>query len=162
LTNKPSLFEIAFKVNGEEHLMCVETRWTLLDVLRTSLGLTGAKRGCDMGECGTCTVIFNGKAINSCQLLAVELHGSEVTTIEGISDGVHLNPVQRAFVENDGGQCGFCTPGFIMSTVALLESNVNPSDQEISNALGGNLCRCNAYSAILDSVRQVSRKLTNE
>ena len=159
MVSKDNFFEISLIVNGRQHSLFLETRWTLLDVLRTQLGLTGAKKGCDQGECGTCTVILNGKAVNACQVLAVELEGGEVTTIEGISDGSCLNPVQVAFVENDGGQCGFCTPGFIMSTVGLFEMNQNPSDKEILVALGGNLCRCNAYAAIMDSVRSASRKL---
>jgi len=159
LVSKDNFFELSLRVNDCQHSLFLETQWTLLDVLRMHLGLTGAKKGCDQGECGTCTVILNGKAVNACQILAVELEGCEVTTIEGISDGACLNPVQIAFIENDGGQCGFCTPGFIMSTVGLLETNQNPSDEEISLALGGNLCRCNAYAAIMDSVRSASRKL---
>ena len=150
---EPVLVELRLRVNGREHLLEVDTRRSLLWVLREALGLTGAKRGCDRGECGACTVLVDGRPVCSCMLLAVQAHERTVTTVEGLrgEDGA-LHPVQQAFVENDGGQCGFCTPGFVMAAVALLESNGSPTEEEIRRALSGNLCRCNAYGAILRSV----------
>lgn len=144
---------IRLEVNGERHDLEVDTRSTLLDVVRDVLGLTGAKRGCDRGECGACTVLLDGAPINACIALAATLSGSRVRTVEGLADGDALHPIQAAFLENDGGQCGFCTPGFLMSAVALLESNPSPSEQEIRDALAGNICRCNAYGRIIASVR---------
>ena len=127
--------------------------WTLLDVLREQLDLTGAKRGCDRGECGSCTVLLEGRPVYACQLLALQAAGRAVVTVEGLTRGAALDPVQQAFLENDGGQCGFCTPGFVMSARALLDSNPRPTDDDIRQALAGNLCRCNAYGRILQSVR---------
>lgn len=144
---------IRLEVNGARHDLEVDTRSTLLDVLRDTLGLTGAKRGCDRGECGACTVLLDGAPINACIALAVTLSGRHVRTVEGLADGDTLHPVQAAFLENDGGQCGFCTPGFLMSAAALLESNPSPSEAEIREALAGNICRCNAYGRIIASVK---------
>ena len=144
---------IRLEVNGERHDLEVDTRSTLLDVVRDVLGLTGAKRGCDRGECGACTVLLDGAPINACIALAATLSGSRVRTVEGLADGDTLHPIQAAFLENDGGQCGFCTPGFLMSAVALLESNPSPSEPEIREALAGNICRCNAYGRIIASVK---------
>ncbi len=143
---------IRLEVNGERHDLEVDTRSTLLDVVRDVLGLTGAKRGCDRGECGACTVLLDGAPINACIALAAVLSGSRVRTVEGLANGDTLHPIQAAFLENDGGQCGFCTPGFLMSAVALLESNPSPSEPEIRDALAGNICRCNAYGRIIASV----------
>jgi len=148
-------------INGKTYSLNVDNRWTLLNVLRDAIGLKGTKRGCDLGECGACTVILKGRSVNACQILAISLGGSEVRTIEGISDGLNIHPVQQAFIENDGGQCGFCTPGFVMSTVALLESNPAPTEDEIVAGLGGNLCRCNAYGAIINSVKAAIGKSSN-
>ena len=159
MSNLSSL--VSLKINGESYSLNADNRWTLLNVLREAIGLKGTKRGCDLGECGACTVILKGRSVNACQILAISLCGSDVRTIEGISDGLNLHPVQQAFLENDGGQCGFCTPGFVMSAVALLESNPSPAEEEIVAALGGNLCRCNAYGAIINSVKAAVGKSPN-
>ena len=149
--------DITLNVNGRAHSLQVRHHWTLLDVIREQLDLIGSKKGCDRGECGSCTVLLDGKPVYACQLLAVQVGGRQVITIEGLGDRTPsvegMDPVQQAFLQEDGGQCGFCTPGFVMSTRALLNSNPNPTDDEIRQALSGNLCRCNAYGRILESVR---------
>ncbi len=149
----------ALQVNGQRHQLEVRHHWTLLDVLREHLDLTGAKRGCDRGECGSCTVLVDGKPVYACQMLVMQVGERPVVTIESLADGDQLDPVQQAFLENDGGQCGFCTPGFVMSARALLNTNSHPTDEEIRQALSGNLCRCNAYGRIIQSVRAVARRL---
>ena len=145
-----------FTLNGEGISLEVDTRRTLLDVLRDELGLTGTKRGCDRGECGACVVLLDGLPVNSCMTLAALLDGESVETVESLADGGALSPLQRAFLENDGAQCGFCSPGFLMSAAALLRNNPNPTDGEIKDALAGNICRCNAYGRIIASVRAAS------
>ncbi len=144
---------VELNVNGVARRVDARHHWTLLDVLREQLDLTGSKRGCDRGECGSCTVLLEGKPVYSCQLLALQVGSRPVTTIEGLEQDGRLDRVQQAFLENDGGQCGFCTPGFVMAAKALLDDNPSPTDGEIREALGGNLCRCNAYGRILASVR---------
>ena len=144
---------VSFTVNGREHHLEVRHHWTLLDVLREQLDLTGSKRGCDRGECGSCTVLLDGRTVYSCQILALQASGRSLVTIEGLASDGQLDRVQQAFLEEDGGQCGFCTPGFVISARALLDSNPSPTDDEIRQALSGNLCRCNAYGRILASVR---------
>ena len=153
---------ISLDVNGENHSIEVDHRWTLLYLLRDILGLTGTKRGCDLGECGACTVLMSGKPVNACQILSIRADGAQITTIERLSRGKNLHPLQLGFLENDGAQCGFCTPGFIMSAVALLQSMPNPTKQEIKDNLGGNLCRCNAYASIVQSVQAAAMKISNE
>ena len=149
--------DLTLNVNGQSHALQVRHHWTLLDVIREQLDLIGSKKGCDRGECGSCTVLLDGKPVYSCQILAVQVGTRPIVTIEGLGDGAPnpdgMDPVQRAFLQEDGGQCGFCTPGFVMSARALLNSNPNPTDEEIRQALSGNLCRCNAYGRILESVR---------
>ena len=140
---------VALRVNGSEYSVLAEPRRTLLDTLRNELHLTGTKKVCDMGDCGACTVLVDGKAVYSCLTLAIECDGRPVTTIEGLDDDGQLDPVQRAFVECDAFQCGFCTPGQIMSLRALLNENRAPSDAEIERAVTGNLCRCGAYLNIV-------------
>ena len=148
-----------FTLNGERISLDVDTRRTLLDVLRDELGLTGTKRGCDRGECGACVVLLDGLPVNSCMTLAALLDGESVETVESLADGGALSPLQRAFLENDGAQCGFCSPGFLMSAAALLRNNPNPTDSEIKDALAGNICRCNAYGRIIASVRAAASGL---
>lgn len=142
---------ITLDVNGKIYRLEVENQWTLLDVLRNELHLTGTKRGCDRGTCGFCTVLMDGKSIYSCMELAVESEGKKILTIEGLLQGDKLHPIQQAFVEHDGMQCGFCTPGQIMSTKELLDKNRNPSKEEVKEALAGVLCRCGAYPKIVES-----------
>jgi len=134
----------------------------LLDLLRNDLHLTGTKEGCGEGECGSCTVLINGRAVNSCLVLAPQVDGKKVLTIEGLASGDALHPIQRAFVEKGAVQCGFCTPGFIMSTYALLRQNPTPSDEEIKLALEGNLCRCTGYTKILEAVHYAAELMRDE
>ncbi|HME43996.1 MAG TPA: (2Fe-2S)-binding protein [Syntrophorhabdales bacterium] len=150
--------EIRITVNGKPYELSVRPHATLLEVIREGLGLTGTKEGCGVGECGACTVIMNGKSVNACLVLAPEADGKEITTIEGLANGDKLDPIQQAFYEIGGLQCGFCTPGMIMSTKALLADNPEPSDQEIRKGLEGNFCRCTGYTKIFESVREASRK----
>ena len=148
---------IALEVNGRVHRLTVRHHWSLLDVLREQLDLTGAKRGCDRGECGACTVLLAGRPVYSCQVLALQVGRRPVVTVEGLGESNILDPVQQAFLENDGAQCGYCTPGFVMAARALLDDNPHPNDDEIRQALAGNLCRCNAYGRILQSLRAAAR-----
>ena len=148
---------ITLNGNGTDHQIEVDHRWTLLRVLRDVLGLTGAKRGCDRGECGACTVLVDGDPVCACSMLALQVGGRQVRTVEGLGDANSLNVLQEAFLAEDGGQCGFCTPGFIMSATALLESNTDPTEDEIRAALVGNICRCNAYGRIIESVKAAAK-----
>jgi len=148
---------IRIQLNQEAVECTVDDNMTLLDLLRDVLDLTGTKKGCDTGECGACTVILDGKTVNACLILAVDADGSEVQTIEGTGK-LNLHPLQISFVENGAIQCGFCTPGFIMSAKALLDRNPKPTDEEIKNALSGNLCRCGSYNKILTAMHKVISK----
>ena len=154
----PHTTDITITINGADRTLSVQHHWSLLDVLRDALGLTGAKRGCDRGECGSCTVLLDGVPVNACQVLAARVSGRSVLTVEGLAPPGQLSELQRAFLDEDGAQCGFCTPGFVMSARALLNGNPDPSDAEIREALAGNLCRCNAYGRILASVRTASQR----
>src|ERR671921_292648 len=147
---------IALRVNGAEHALEVDTRTSLLDLLREELGLTGAKKGCDHGQCGACTVLIDGRRANACLALAVAHDGAEVTTVEGLADGDLLHPVQAAFVEHDGFQCGYCTPGQICSAVACIKEGHAKSDDEIREWMSGNLCRCGAYPNIVAAVKEAA------
>lgn len=149
--------EIDLKVNGENYSIVIDTREILLDTLRYRLGFTGPKEGCGNGNCGSCTVVLNGVTVNSCLAFAVEADGGEVTTVEGVAVDGQLHPVQQAFIENGALQCGFCTPGFIMSAKALLERNPNPTEEEIRLALSGNLCRCTGYDKIVRAVKTAAQ-----
>lgn len=148
---------VTLKVNGLRHRLEVEPRITLLEVLREDLQLTGTKKGCDRGQCGACTVLLNSRPVYSCLTLAIETVGKEILTIEGLSTGEILHPVQKAFVQEMGMQCGFCTPGQILATVALLAKNSNPTESQLRQALAGNLCRCGAYPKIFQSVQTAAR-----
>ncbi|CCU86179.1 (2Fe-2S)-binding protein [Mesotoga sp. HF07.pep.5.2.highcov] len=156
--------KISFTLNNERLSMDVVEDMRLLDFLRDELGLTGTKEGCGEGECGACTVIIDGKAVNSCLVLLPEIDGSEVTTIEGLSKDGELDTIQKAFVDEGAVQCGFCTPGMIMSAKALLDRNDSPSDEEIMEAIEGNLCRCTGYYKIVQAIKTAAENLrkTNE
>jgi len=152
---------ISLKVNGRSYLLEVDAKDLLLDVIREHLGLTGTKRGCENGECGACTILIDGKAENSCLVLAVTADGKDILTIEGLSDGLTLHPLQQAFVDNAAVQCGFCAPGMLLSAKALLDDNPNPSEHEIREAIAGNLCRCSGYVKIVKAVRQAAAVLAS-
>jgi carbon-monoxide dehydrogenase small subunit len=151
--------EIEFIFNGNKMNMTIQDHWTLLHLIREELGYTGTKEGCGSGECGACTVMVDGHAVNSCLYLAAEIDGKELITIEGLasSDGT-LDPVQQAFVDHGGIQCGFCSPGMILSAKALLSDNPNANEEEIKEAIAGNICRCTGYVQIIDSIKSVSRR----
>ncbi len=150
----PEKILITLKVNGQDKALYVEPRRTLLDALRKDLGLTGTKRGCDEGTCGACTVLVDGLAIYACMALAVEYEGRSIETIESLEKEGKLHPIQQAFIEEDGLQCGFCTPGQIMSVKALLGRNPHPTVEEIKHAMTGNLCRCGAYPKIFKAAQR--------
>jgi len=154
---------IRLTVNGEQHdIVLDDPRVTLLDLLRERLHLTGTKKGCDRGQCGACTILVDGKRINSCLALAVSHDGADILTIEGISQDDHLHPVQAAFITHDGFQCGFCTPGQIMSAIGLISEDQAGSDPErIREGMSGNLCRCGAYAGITDAVLEAQKVLSN-
>jgi len=145
-------------INGEEHSVLADTRDTLLDLLRDRLGLTGTKEGCGNGNCGTCTVLMDGAAINACLVLAAEVPGRSINTIEGLSRDGALHPLQQALVQYGGTQCGFCTPGIVLSAKALLKENPRPSETEIRHAIAGNLCRCTGYGKIVEAIAAVAQE----
>jgi xanthine dehydrogenase YagT iron-sulfur-binding subunit len=153
----PGTVEYALKINGKDHKVAAEPRATLLDVLRDTLDYTGAKKACDRGECGACTVIVDGRSVYACMVLALQARGRDVRTVEGLASGETLHPVQQAFLEHDGFQCGFCTPGQVMSAVALLEKIPSPDLDQIRAGLCGNLCRCAAYNKIFEAARAAAR-----
>jgi len=152
----------SLEVNGERVEALVATYKTLLEALREDLGLTGTKHGCELGECGACTVLLDGEPVLSCLTLAVECEGRSVQTIEGLARGRELHPLQAAFADCGGSQCGYCTPGVIMTAKALLERNPNPTQQEIKEATAGNLCRCTGYNQIVESIEQAAEVLRKE
>ncbi len=148
---------ITVTINGETEIVTVPSHMTLLEMLREELALTGTKNGCASGECGACTVMMNGAPVNSCLVLAVETDGAEIVTVEGLSHDHTLDPLQEAFVESGAVQCGFCTPGMLISSKSLLRRNPNPTDHDIREALVGNLCRCTGYVRIVDGVREAAK-----
>jgi aerobic-type carbon monoxide dehydrogenase small subunit (CoxS/CutS family) len=152
---------VTLRVNGADHALAVEPRRTLLDALRHDLGLTGAKQVCEMGDCGACTVLVDGRAMYACLLLAVDCDGREITTIEGLANGDQLHPVQQAFIDADAFQCGYCTAGQIMSLAALLDEQPHRSDEEIQRAVSGNLCRCGAYQHIIQAGRLAAQRMAD-
>jgi aerobic-type carbon monoxide dehydrogenase small subunit (CoxS/CutS family) len=149
---------ICFTVNGTRYENWVESRRTLLQVIREDLRLTGTKKGCEKGECGACSVIMNGKLVNSCLVLAVEADGKDIQTIEGLRKGQTLHPLQNSFIAQGALQCGYCTPGMIMSAKALLDENPNPTEDEVKKAIEGNLCRCTGYVKIIKAIMAVARR----
>jgi carbon-monoxide dehydrogenase small subunit len=149
-------------INGQPNKLEVEPHLTLLEVIRSSLGLTGTKEGCSTGHCGACTVLVNGRSISSCLMLAAEADGQQIMTVEGLASNGTLHPVQEAFVRQGGLQCGFCTAGMMMSTVALLNRNPQPTEQEIRYSLAGNLCRCTGYHKIVEAVQRAAEVMYHE
>jgi len=156
ITDPDEMVQVALKINGRLHRLLVEPRWTLLFVLRESLAITGTKAGCERGECGSCTVLFDGKPRYACMTLATEAEGAEITTVEGLLDGEELGEMQKAFVEEDAFQCGYCTPGQVMAAEGLLRANPSPSGDEIRLGMSGNLCRCGAYAHITNAVTRAA------
>lgn len=148
----PGAVPITLTINGRQHSLRVEPRLTLLDAMRDQLDVTGQKRVCDRGSCGACTVVVDGRTMYSCSVLAIEMQGRPIRTVEGIAEGTVLHPVQQAFCDHDGLMCGFCTPGFVMSAVALLEQNPTPTAAQAKAALNGNICRCGTYPRVLEAV----------
>jgi len=158
--SEPRLVMISFIVNGEKVTVQVPENYTLLRVLREELGLMGTKEGCGKGECGACTVIMNGQPVTSCIVLAPQADGAVIETIEGLSKEGELHPIQKAFVEEGAVQCGFCTPGFIMSAKALLDKNAQPTTEEIKEAISGNLCRCTGYVKIVNAIQKAAEYIS--
>ncbi len=154
--------QITVNVNGEQQDVLVDSTWTLLETLRDQLRLTGTKEGCSNGNCGACTVLIDGRTACSCLVLAMEADGREVTTVEGLDDHGHLSPLQEAFVNDGALQCGFCTPGFLISTTALLKRNPEPTEHEIRLGLAGNLCRCTGYDKIVTAVQNAAAAMRAE
>ena len=157
----PGESKIVLSINGEERSVSVEPRTTLLDALRNRLDITGAKKVCDRGTCGACTVIKDGRPIYSCTALAIDVQGSKITTIEGLGTPDKLSPVQAAFVHNDAQQCGFCTPGFVVACTAMLQAHANPTAEQVRLGLGGNLCRCGTYAGIKEAVVEAAKTAFN-
>ena len=151
--SRPGKREVTLEINGSRHELAVEPHWTLLRVLLDELGMMGTREGCGEGACGTCTVLVDGELARACLVLAVRLDGQAVLTIEGMSGTDGLHPIQQAFVERGGSQCGFCTPGMIMTAKALLDESSEPTDEDIKAFMSGNLCRCGSYSMIFDAIR---------
>jgi carbon-monoxide dehydrogenase small subunit len=154
--------KIHFTLNGHSHKLSVHPWKTLLQLIREDLKLTGTKEGCGHGECGSCTVLMEGKTVNSCLVPAVEADNKEIITIEGLRAGETLHPIQEAFVSHSGMQCGFCTPGMIMSAKALLDSNHDPSEEEIREGIAGNFCRCTGYTKVIESISAAAEAMKGE
>jgi carbon-monoxide dehydrogenase small subunit len=154
--------QIQFTLNGNGASMDVPNHRLLLDLLRDEIGLTGTKEGCGTGDCGACTVYLNGKPVNSCLVLSGELDGADIVTIEGLKIGPELHPIQKAFIQDGGAQCGYCTPGMLMMAKALLDENSNPTEEEIRFALSGNLCRCTGYAKIVQAVQDAAAMLRSK
>ena len=154
----PGKVPIELTINGQKHTLQLEPRVTLLDALRDQLDITGAKRVCDRGECGSCTVLLDNRAVYACSVLAIEAQGKAITTVEALMQGETLHPIQQAFVDNDASQCGFCTPGFVVAFKAFLDQHPNATPQEIRRGLSGNLCRCGTYHGIQLAIAQMAQK----
>lgn len=153
----PGAVPVSLRINGQTHELNIEPRVTLLDALRNSLDITGAKRVCDRGTCGACTVMLDGNVVYACTVLAIEAEGHAITTIEGLAPDDKLHPVMQAFVDNDAQQCGFCTPGFVVAVKAFLDKHPHPSFQDVEKGLGGNICRCGTYNGIRQAVLEAAK-----
>jgi carbon-monoxide dehydrogenase small subunit len=149
--------QITTTINNKPRKLEINPSQTLLDLLRDEFGLTGTKRGCEVGECGACTVLMNGEAVNSCLVLAPQIDGKEVLTVEGLAEDGKLHPLQESFMDHDAVHCGFCTPGMLMSAKQLIEENSKPTEEEIRAAISGNLCRCTGYVQIVDAIKEVQK-----
>lgn len=156
------MISIELKINGEIYTLSIKPNETLLDVLRDKIGLTGTKKGCDTGQCGACTVLLDGKPVPSCLILAVDVKKGEILTIEGLAQNGSLHPLQEAFVNEGAVQCGYCTPGMILSSKALLDKKPNPTEREIKEAISGNLCRCTGYVKIIQAVSSAAGKASTK
>jgi xanthine dehydrogenase YagT iron-sulfur-binding subunit len=152
----PNKTPVELVINGKKFSAEIEPRVTLLDCIRNEFDLTGAKRVCDRATCGACTVIMDGKPVYACSVLAIEAQGKKITTVEGLMQGERLHPIQQAFVDNDGQQCGFCTPGFVVACKAFLDKNPHPTREQVERGLGGNLCRCGTYAGVREAVLQAA------
>lgn len=150
---------IRLNINNQDYDVIARPSESLLDLLRNKLHLTGTKKGCNEGDCGACTVILGGRAVNSCLVLAMEAEGQKILTVEGLAQGPEMHPLQAAFIKHGGFQCGFCTPGMLLSAKALLDENPNPTDEEIRHGISGNLCRCTGYAKIVESIREAARSM---
>ncbi len=155
----PGLVAMTLSINGKSHTLKAEPRVTLLDALRNQLDITGAKKVCDRGVCGACTVIMDGHAVYACNVLAIEAEGHKIETIEGLGSAEHLHPVMAAFVEHDAQQCGFCTPGFVVACKAFLDHHPNPTREDVEHGLGGNLCRCGTYAGVREAVLEAAKTM---
>jgi carbon-monoxide dehydrogenase small subunit len=161
MQDQDDIIPIHVVVNGTPRRLLVEPRRTLLDMLHDDLGLTGTHTGCEHGSCGVCTILFDGQTVRSCLMFAVQVNSHEVTTVEGLAHGGQMHPLQQAFWEQQGVQCGFCTPGLLMTVYELLQQNPTPSDEEIRTALSGNICRCTGYQHIVDAVRAAAQTMAS-
>ncbi len=155
------MIEVTLKINGKMYTRKINPMLRLIDFIRDEIKLKGTKEGCGEGECGACTVIMNGKTVNSCLVLAASANGAEITTIEGLSNGDHLHPIQEAFIEVGAVQCGYCIPGMILSTKALLDENLDATEAQIKEGISGNLCRCTGYTKIVEGVKIAQKKIIN-
>ena len=159
---KSDMVQVTCKINGKEYTGMAEPRTLLVHFLRDDLNLTGTHIGCDTGHCGACTIMMNGKTLKSCMVLAIQAQGANITTVEGLADGDKLHPIQEAFWENHGLQCGYCTPGMLMSSLFLLQRNPDPTEEEIRRGIEGNLCRCTGYVNIVKSIKAAAKKMQSE
>lgn len=159
---KTDTIQVTCKINGKEYTGMAEPRTLLVHFLRDELNLTGTHIGCDTGHCGACTIMMNGKTVKSCMVLAIQAQGANITTVEGLADGDKLHPLQEAFWENHGLQCGYCTPGMLMSSLFLLQRNPDPTEEEIRRGIEGNLCRCTGYVNIVKSIKAAAQKMQTE
>ncbi len=149
---------ISLKINGEPYELNIKPNLTLLELLRDEIGLTGTKRGCDTGECGACTVLLDGKPVNSCLMLAVDANGRDILTVEGLAKNGNLHPLQKAFIEEGAVQCGYCTSGMLLSAKALLDENPSPKEEDVKRAIAGNLCRCTGYVRIIKAILRAAKE----